>query len=87
MIEITAIRLQGGNSHDHVTDVRWRSAGQSTLEAIVARLSASQDNHAVVADGPDRVAVAVVLPSGEPRYIRACVDGAWTDHLVTLTRF
>lgn len=43
MIQSTAIRLAGGEAHEHITDVRWRSAstsaGQSTRPAIVAVLA------------------------------------------------
>ncbi len=47
----------------------------------------SSDNHAVIVNGPERVAVAVVLRPGEPPYIRACAEGAWTDHLLALPTF
>jgi acetaldehyde dehydrogenase (acetylating) len=91
MLEITAIRLVGGEGHEHITDVRWHSAsssaGQSTRAAIVEWLSVSRSNHAAVVNGPERVAVAVVPPSNEPPYIRACAEGAWTDHLLALPTF
>jgi hypothetical protein len=52
MIQITAIRLEEGKAHEHITEVRWRSAstsaGQSTREAIVEWLSVSSANQAVV---------------------------------------
>jgi hypothetical protein len=91
MIQITAIRLMGGTSHRQITDVQWRSAststGKSTRDAIVEWLSVSSDNHAVVVNGPERVAVAVVLRPDEQPYIRACAEGVWTDHLLALPTF
>jgi hypothetical protein len=91
MIEITAIRLAGGTSHEHITDVLWRSATTSTglcpQEAIVDWLSVSTDNQAVVADGSNWVPVLVVRPGNRRPYIRAQSDGVWTDDLLTLPAF
>jgi len=91
VIEITAVRLVGGTSHEHITDLQWRSdsalPGQSTRDAIAAWLSSSPNNHAVVIDGHDRIAVAVILLADQSPYLRACADGNWTDHLLALPRF
>jgi hypothetical protein len=91
MIEITAIRLGEGRAHEHITDVRWRSAstsaGQSTREAIVSWLSVSATNQAIVADGSGSVEVLVVRPPGQPPYIRTWADGHWTDNLLALPTF
>jgi hypothetical protein len=90
-IQIAAVRMAGGTSHQHVSDVRWRSASarteESTLEAIVAWLCTSCHNHAVVANGRASVAVAVVLAPDERPYLRTCADGVWTDHLLALPTF
>jgi Protein of unknown function (DUF3892) len=91
MIQITAIKLVGGDGHEHITDVRWHSAstcaGQSTREAVVEWLSASSANQAVVAEASKHVSVAVVRPTNEPAYIRTQADGVWTDNLLALPRF
>lgn len=91
MIEITAIRLSSGSAHEHVTDVRWRSAstaaGQSTRQVIVDWLTVSVTNQAVVADGADFIHVAVVRPRDELPYIRTQADGSWTDNLLALPSF
>jgi uncharacterized protein DUF3892 len=91
MIEITAVRLVGGGGHEHITDVRWRSAstvaGESTTEAIVDWLSASRHNQAVVVSGAARLSVAVVLRRDRAPHLRACADGAWTDDLLALPVF
>lgn len=91
MIQITAIRLAGGASHEHITDLRWGSAstrgGQSTREAMIAWLSVSHENQAVLATGSESIPVAVVRPANQPPYIRTQVDGAWTDNLLALPTF
>ena len=91
MIQITAIRLAGGTSHEHITDVLWRNEATSTglcpLRAVVDWLSVTSDNKAVVADGSRWVQVAVVRPTDQPPFIRAQADGVWTDDLLALPRF
>jgi hypothetical protein len=91
MIQITAIRFAGGKAHENITDVRWRStstsAGQSTRQAMVAWLSASSSNQAVVADGSEWVDVALVRASDQRPYIRTQADGVWTDNLLALPTF
>jgi hypothetical protein len=91
VIEITAIRLAGGRAHEHITDLRWSSAGtsagQSTRQAIVDWLAVSTENQAVVTEGPRSIYVAVVHPPNELPYIRTRVDGSWTDTLLALPTF
>jgi hypothetical protein len=91
MIEITAIRFAGGNDHEHITDVQWRSAatyaGLIPVPALISWLGANDANQAVVADGSGRVPVLVVRPSDQPPYIQARADGVWTDNLLTLPTF
>lgn len=91
MIEITAIRLQGGEGHEHITDVMWRrettSIGQTARQAIVDWLDESNDNAAVVADGSSWVRLAVVRRPNQPPYLRTRADGSWTDHLLSLPNF
>ncbi len=91
MIEITAIHLQGGDGHEQISAVQWRcaatSVGQASREAIVQWLGESAQNVAVVADGHGTAQVVVVhRPAGSP-YLRARLDGVWTDHLLSLPRF
>jgi hypothetical protein len=70
MIQITAISLGEGKAHEHITEVRWRSAstsaGQSTREAIVEWLSVSSANQAVVGSITSQL-----------RSLRENVDNAW----------
>jgi hypothetical protein len=91
MIEITAIRFEGGNEHEHITHVLWRSAatalGHSPSRAIVDWLDESTDNQAVIADHSTTVPVAVVRRPNEPPYLRTRADGTWTDQLLSLPTF
>jgi hypothetical protein len=91
MIEITAIRFEGGSTHEHITDVLWRSAatalGHCPREAIVSWLDESNENQGVLADGSGWVHIAVVRPPDTSPYIRAQRDGVWTDDLLALPRF
>lgn len=91
MIEITGIRLDGGNGHEHITDVLWRSAATSLAysprQTIVDWLGESNENQAVVADGSELVQVAVVRRPNKPPYLRTRADGVWSDNLLSLPTF
>jgi hypothetical protein len=90
VIEITAIRLEGGTGHEHVAAVMWRSGasvGQSPTSAIVEWLGLSRQNEAVAADGSRLLALEVVWSAGAPPHLRTRVAGAWTDDLLSLPRF
>jgi Protein of unknown function (DUF3892) len=91
MIEITAIRFEGGSAHEDITDVLWRSAatalGHCPREAIIGWLDESNENRAAVADGSGWVDVAVVRRPSQSPYIRARRDGVWRDDLLALPRF
>jgi hypothetical protein len=90
MIHITAIRLAGGEGHEHITDLQWNgtsTAGQISREALVQWLHASGANQAVVADETKHVPVLVVELHNATPYPRTHADGAWTDHLLGLPRF
>ena len=90
IIEITAIRCIRAKSHEQISDVMWRtdtSQGQTSGQAIIDWLSANSDNHAVVAIGSVYVPVLVVRPLNQPAYLRAQIDGVWTDYLLSLPTF
>jgi hypothetical protein len=91
VIEITAIRLKGGDGHEHITDLQWQStaipAGQSTRQALVEWLNASSENQAVVAGEAEHVPVLVVAQFDKEPYLRTHTDGTWTNHLLGLSRF
>jgi hypothetical protein len=91
MIEVTAIKLEGGSAHEHITHLLWRSAatalGQCPRQAIVLWLGESNENHAVVDGGSGWVHIAVVRRLNQSPYVRANRDGLWTDDLLALPRF
>jgi hypothetical protein len=90
MIVITAVRLEGGHGHEHITDVLWCGAtavGQTTRQAIVEWLSECSDNEARVFDTGSWVHVQVARRPCQTPYLRTRSRGAWTDHLLSLPRF
>lgn len=90
MIEITAVRVTGGATHEHITDVRWQSAsstGLTTRQALVEWLQASSTNQAIVAGEAEHVPVVIYKPPGETPQLRTRAYGEWTDHLLELPRF
>jgi hypothetical protein len=91
MIQITAVRLEGGNGHEHVTHVLWSS--QATTAALASRqglvdwLTSSDANRAMLlGEGAQVVPVEVVRPAGVVPHIRARADDGWTDDLLALPR-
>lgn len=90
-IEITAIRLEEGDGHEHITGVMWRcqatSVGQTSRHALIDWLGESNDNQAVVAHGAGWVHVAVVRRPNQPPCLRTRADDTWTDHLLSLPNF
>ena len=91
MIQITNIRLVGGNQHEHISDLKWQntttaSQGQSTRQQMVDWLSV-QGNEAIVRTTTRTVFVGVVRPAQGPPYVRTHADGVWTDNLLALPRF
>jgi Protein of unknown function (DUF3892) len=92
MIEITAVKMQGGEDHDHIAAVKWRNTstlaiGQSTTQAIIDWLGESQANQAVVAHNGTWVYVRVMFVEGKALYLRTYADGQWQDNLLALPRF
>jgi hypothetical protein len=90
VIEIIAVRLQGGEAHQHITDVLWQSAsssGYTSRQALVEWLNASSENHAVVTAGLEYIPVLVVEPFDREPYVQTHSNGAWTGHLLVLPRF
>jgi hypothetical protein len=90
-IEITAIRLSGGTSHQHIVHLWWTNpatneVGDNTRAEIVAWIE-HKNGKAYVRDGQGhRVDVGVVTPSSGPKYLRTYADGVWTDNLLALPR-
>src|ERR1700693_6391630 len=63
LIRITAVRMEGGTEHLHITEVLWEgpsSSGHTSTGALIDWLKASGANRAVVGGDGERVAVLVV---------------------------
>ena len=89
MIFINAVRLVGGNGHEHIASVRWKNPssgqmGENTRAAMVEWIR-DKKGDARVSDGRDSVKVGVVNSS--PPYLRTHADGKWTNNLLSLPRF
>lgn len=89
MIEITAVHMTDGASHQHIATVRWvnpsnANVGQTERGAMVSWLEVN-GNRAVVSSGQRQVEVGVV--DAKPPYLRSYADGVWTDNLLALPRF
>jgi hypothetical protein len=89
VVHIYAVRLAGGSSHQHISNVRWKNpdtdaTGQTTRAEMVDWIK-NKGGKAYVCGGGHLARVLVVNAS--PPYIRTRADGAWTDNLLALPRF
>lgn len=86
MVQVTAVHLEGGGQHEHISKVRWvdgSKSGESTRAEMVAFIDGG--GKACVTDGVNTVYIGVVNAS--PKYIRTYADGKWTDNLLALPKF
>ncbi|MEJ0073659.1 MAG: DUF3892 domain-containing protein [Candidatus Saccharibacteria bacterium] len=88
-IQITAIRLSGGATHQHITRLWWTnpSTGQAdnnTRAEIVAWIETKNGKAYVDDANGHRADVKVVTPSYGQKYLRTYADGVWTDNLLAL---
>ena len=89
MVEITQVKLAGGERHEHIVEVAWRNpddgaTGRTSREGMVEWLR-KPGSYAFVSAAGRQVAVAVVN-APEP-FIRTHTDGEWTDNLLALSRY
>jgi hypothetical protein len=89
-IRITAIRLTGGTTHQHITKLWWANpangkTGENTRAEIVSWIE-NENGKAYVDQGGHRADVLVVTPTSGPKYLRTRSDGVWTDNLLALPR-
>lgn len=87
---ITAVRMQGGQHHAHITDVAWLNTdtgvkGQSTTATMVEFVS-EQNKPVRVGSLNGWVAVGVVRPADGKPYLRSHADNVWSDNLLELPR-
>jgi hypothetical protein len=89
-LQIVGIRLQGGDTHEAITDLLWQascSSGLITSKALIAWLREDPEHEAWVQDDERPVAIEFVMPIGSPSYLRSRTGGEWGDHLLKLPRF
>jgi hypothetical protein len=89
-IRITAIRLSGGTSHEHITTLWWIGAESSAEEsssraAIVDWIDNKNGDAYVQQPGTTRSTVGTVDPgNGRPKFLRTYADGYWNNNLLSL---
>lgn len=89
-IEITHIRLSGGNGNEHIVRYWWRNpsdgnAGNSDKPTLVAWVH-EPANRAFVGNGGGRSEVGVVRPQNGQPFLRTYADGKWNNNLLSLPR-
>ena len=88
-IQITAIRLSGGTTHEHIERLWWTTAsggGDNSRAEIVAWIENNIAQAYVLDAGNRRADVGVVVPARGEKYLRTHADGIWTDNLLALPR-
>lgn len=90
-IRITAVRLSGGQGHEHITRLWWTDpasgkTGDNSRAQIVTWID--EDNGKAYVDDSrgNRADVLVVTPRYGDKYLRTYADGQWTDNLLALPR-
>lgn len=90
-IRITAIRLTGGNAHEHITRLWWINpangkTGDSLTSEVVSFIE-DQDGKAYVEDSQGhRVDVGVVTTEWGAKYLRTHADGYYSNNLLVLPK-
>jgi hypothetical protein len=90
VIELTAIRLDGGEDHEHISELLWASGsatGVASRQALIDWLNASRTNQAVLSNGTGHLPVLVVERAAGAAYVRAYAEGRWRDELLELPHF
>ncbi|MBQ0969247.1 DUF3892 domain-containing protein [Streptomyces sp. RK23] len=95
-IQITAVRLSGGTTHQHITRLWWTNpatakTGDNTRAEIVTWIEDTwiedEKGQAYTSDaGGHRAEVAVVTPPRGEKYLQTRADGVWTNNLLALPR-
>ena len=90
-IRITAVRLEGGQAHEHIVRLWWTNpansqTGDNSRAQLVSWIE-TQNGKAYVEDAHgDRADVGVVTPRYGEKYLRTYADGKWTNNLLALPR-
>ncbi|MFC8298495.1 DUF3892 domain-containing protein [Micromonospora orduensis] len=90
-INIIAIRLSGGTTHQHITRL-WRTnpsmsaTGDNSRSEIVSWIESENGKAYVEGARGNRADVGVVKLAHGDKYLRTYADGVWTDNLLALPR-
>lgn len=90
-IQVTAVHLEGGYSHQHISELRWidRSTNetkQSTRQQVVDFIEI-HDGKVYVEQGGYRAYVYVRQSASGMKFLQTYADGKWQDNLLSLPRF
>lgn len=88
-IRITAIRLSGGTTHQHIVRLWWTNpadskAGDNSRAEIVSWIETDSGKAYVEDTRGNRADVGVVTPPYGQKYLRTYADRVWTDNLLAL---
>lgn len=89
-VQITMVRMEGGEGHQFITTVYWTNpkdgtTGTYTMQEIVDMIE-SQTGYAYVTDGGSRTCWMGIVQTPTTKYIRAVLDREWVDDLLLLPR-
>ncbi len=90
-IQITAVRLRGGQSHEHIVRLWWTNPSTSKTgdnsRAEIVNWIENEGGKAYTDDGRGhRADVGVVTPANGAKYLRTYADGVCNDNLLALPR-
>lgn len=90
-IRVTAIRLSGGTTHQHIVRLWWTNpangkSGHRSRAEMVSWIEKEYGNAYVEDSRGDRAEVGVVTPNLGEKYLRTYADRVWTDNLLALPR-
>lgn len=89
MVYITAIHLDGGVEHQHITRLRYREPPSSTPREItraemVTWIRDKGGDARVAGNGTE---AKVLVVEANPPHLRTQANGRWSDNLLALPRF
>jgi hypothetical protein len=89
-IQIIAVRLSGGTTHEHISHLWWidpsdSERGDNSRAAIVGWIE-NQGGKAFVDEGGYRVDVYVRTPAYGEKYLQTAADGRWQNNLLALPK-
>ncbi|HET6274790.1 MAG TPA: DUF3892 domain-containing protein [Candidatus Cybelea sp.] len=93
MKQIVAVRMKGGNRHEHIAGVAYIdpstrpiSTGTLTLSGVLKLLDAGEEIVVVDSESNTVEVIRVKNVRGQ-RYVRTREDGVLTDNLLALPRY